>query len=233
MVEDDEADSLTGNEAVLIYSAAGGRLSGYNQIIPLQAAQYQLSIDASDGYRAERGERPNSSINFKTLGETIERIAPWVKEAYAVPRLFNADHEIGGVHCRHNSLIIISYGARSAASVSSILYHELFHAVQKKLVDHWIDDYLDLSSRVNSQALKYDDPEYLDTEHEQSARAFQYFCMLMNSGVTIYFPKKADDPTLSFFLSVYQGEFARQLEEGQTESPMPQRTHKIRSLLPW
>lgn len=234
MAEDDEAESFTGNEAVLIYSTEAGRMSlhGYNPRIPLGAAQYQISQE-NDGWRIEEGKNLKRPVDIKALAEIAERIAPWVKAVYAIPRLFYKDIEWGGVYCPKGSVIFITYNNADQRSLSSTLYHELFHAVQEKMSDHYSDDYDSLMSRVNSLAVKYDDPEYLDTEIEQSARAFQYFSMMMDSGVTFYFQKKTDDPTLNFFLSVYQGDFAQQLQEGKASLDVPQKAQKLRSLLPW
>jgi hypothetical protein len=94
---------------------------------------------------AEKDRFPPPDLQH--MRNTIGRVAPWVPAVYLVPKLIGADGRgVGGVCMNSDLSIIITVYAGTTISPANIyrtLSHELFHAIQPKILQEFKCDFYD------------------------------------------------------------------------------------------
>ncbi len=176
---------------------------------PAQEVDLAAAVPVPEGWSITSGGAPGPTLDVSMLVEIVERVAPWLDAAYLVPKL-TSDRPWGGMHSAALKSIYVTYNARSQAVMLETLYHELFHAVQRRLSD-------DLKQRIEDHtyacARRYDDEKYLDTPLEQCARLFETFAMYLENGGVVITSRYESSWLPSFLTHVYSGGFAREVLE--------------------
>jgi len=194
-------DFLDGKTAMRIYESTG-RLSV--EIMQIDQAP------RPEGWTIFDGEPPKAPLNLDFAAASVQRIAPWISEAWIIPRLKDKTGEPwGGCYNSATGRIFMTYHARRGPSFQSVVYHEIFHAVQPRIDSEYRQKFYKI---LWNRTRYHHDPDYSDTGSETSARLFEAFANFLDEG-GISTTTNGSDEITKFLGEVYSGQFAAECAE--------------------